>query len=126
MDTRKEKELDDFIRHAVQDAGLEEPAPGLKANIMDALKTRYSPVTYTALISKKTWFIVAICLMFFVGVAWYNPLEIHSYGKDLIPWDISIIMGQVSQITLYGVGIFGLMILLQVFLLKRKMDQDYQ
>ena len=125
MSTEEEKQLDEFIRKMVTDTGLEKPGPDLKNNIMRGLKKRYSRVVYRSLIPRKAWVVLAVSLVVFVGFALYNPLGIGAMNIDLFPWDLGTLFGSVSMITLSAFVIFGVMMLLQVLLLKRRIDQNY-
>lgn len=122
MDAHKEKELDDLIRKAVIEAGVEEPAPNLKSGIMQALSRKYAKVAYSALISKRAWGGLAAVLLLFVCFVWYNPLGLQPLGVDLFSWDIPFLSWTVSSTVLYGMVGLGLMVGLQVFLLKRRID----
>lgn len=126
MSTQEEEQLDDFIRKMVVDSGLERPSPDLKRSIMKGLKKKYSGVVYRSLISKKAWGIMFIALVTFMVFAFYNPFGVESIGIDLFPWDLSGLFGQSSTVTLSAVGIFGFMMVVQVLLLKRRLDQDFK
>lgn len=126
MSSQEEKQLDDFIRNVVVDAGLEKPGPELKANIMAQLQRRYSRVVYRSLISKKGWAILAVSLVVFVILVWLNPFGVKALNIDLFPWDLSNVFGQASQTTIYAVIIFGVMMLLQLYYLKRRIDRTYR
>lgn len=126
MSIQEEKQLDDFIRSMVVDAGLEKPSPELKRSIMKGLKKKYSGIVYRSLISKKAWGIMFIALTAFVAFALYNPLEIGSIGVDLFPWDLRSLFGQSSTVTLSAIGIFGFMMVVQILLLKRRLDRDFK
>ena len=126
MSTQEEEQLDDFIRKMVVDSGLERPSPDLKRSIMKGLKKKYSGVVYRSLISKKAWGIMFIALVTFMVFAFYNPFGVESIGIDLFPWDLNGLFGQSSTVTLSAVGIFGFMMVVQVLLLKRRLDQDFK
>ncbi|THD65782.1 hypothetical protein E7Z59_14440 [Robertkochia marina] len=126
MSTQEEKEMDDFIRKMVVDTGLEKPSPDLKSSIMKGLKKKYSGVVYRSLISKKGWGLMFISLAAYIAFAFYNPFGVESIGVDLFPWDLSGLFGQSSTVTLSAIGIFGFMMVIQVLLLKRMLDQDFK
>ena len=126
MSTKEEKELDDFIRKMVVDAGLEKPAPELKTNIMDSLQKRYSRIIYRSLIPKRGWALIAMSIAVFVGFVVYNPLGIGGFFIDLFPWDVGNLVGDYSSTTVYSVVILGVMMLFQILMIKRRLDHTYR
>lgn len=126
MSTQEEKQFDDFIRKMVVDTGLETPSPDLKRSILKGLKKKYSGVTYKSLISKKSWVIMVVSLLLFITFIFYNPLAVESMGVDLFPWDLSSLFRKSSTVTLSAVAILGVMMVIQVLLLKRRLDQGFK
>lgn len=126
MSTQEEKELDDFIRKMVMDTGLEKSPSGLKQNIMSGLPKKYGRVVYTSLISKKGWGLVCCALLALVVFTVYNPLNIGGFFVDLFPWDLNVLHGSSFKTTTYAMIIFGIFMVLQVFLIKRRIDHRYR
>lgn len=126
MEMNKEKELDDLIRKAIIEVGLEQPEPQLKSGIMKAISAQYSSTVYKALIPGRAWGVMALVLMLFAAFVWFNPLGLNKMGVDLFSRLIPSMSWAVSSVVLYGVVVLGVMVGIQVYLLKRRIDHTYE
>ena len=126
MGTQEEKQFDDFIRKIVRDTGLEQPVPDLRNNIMLQIRSTYSRTANRALIPKSGWAILTFALAAFSGLVYYNPLGVKALAFEVFPRDLGDYFGEPSSVTLYAVIVLGLMMCLQVVLLKRRIERTYE
>jgi hypothetical protein len=80
MEDNREKQLDDFIRKAVNHAGLESPANDFTQNILSKIiaETKKSTATvYQPLISRTGWLILAIFTIILFAFVIFGNLDLH-------------------------------------------------
>lgn len=136
MEENRDKQLDDFVKKVVKNAGLEAPSDDFTQSIMSkiAAQNEKSMVTrYKPLISKTSWLVLA-------GIAIFLSVYIIFGNSDLnISWIPSItelatnnigIMNTLENLRLpntlvYGLTGFTLFIYVQIAFLKKHLESRY-
>lgn len=125
MNTGNHKE--DAIKAAIKKTLLHNPSPDFSARVMQKIKVSEKSTTYTPLISRKGWALVAVAAVFVILGAFYlktaspvsllKDIELTKITRYLTLPDLS------GAITLsgnmaYGLGFAAVIILLQIPILK--------
>lgn len=136
MEENRDKQLDDFVKKVVKNAGLEAPSDDFTQSIMSkiAAQNEKSMVTrYKPLISKTSWLVLA-------GIAIFLSVYIIFGNSDLnVSWIPSItelatnnigIMNTLENLRLpntlvYGLTGFTLFIYVQIAFLKKHLESRY-
>lgn len=128
MEENKKLQLDAFVKEGIQNTPLESPSKDFTKNIMGVLReieVSESTTRYVPLISKKIWFVIAAI----VAIIFVIPFQKQEGGMlEIVSIDFSFLdkinlMGvfeglSISTTTLYGLLLFFVMILVQVYYLK--------
>jgi hypothetical protein len=122
------------IKHLVEEAGLEIPSANFLNNVMEQIELsaiEISPV-YKPLISKKSWFVIGLVVTvllctipflndnkesilstidfsFFNKISFKNPFSDFTFHKT----------------TIYGILFLALLFLIQITILKRRIDRQF-
>lgn len=128
MEENKKLQLDAFIKKQIQEIPLESPSKDFTKNLMGILtKEETSKATqYVPLISKKTWFAIAAAI---IVAIFFIPFQKQEGGLlEKVSIDFSFLEKislsgvfdgfVVSSTTFYGVLLFSIMIIVQIFYLK--------
>ena len=122
--------MDRSTRKLLQEAGLEKPSIGFKNRVMDVIvaQTEMQSV-YRPLISKKSWFMVAVVSIICVAVFYYIPMEsgtaLESLGiSQKMDIDYSLPNLEISKTTMYAIGFMALF-LIQIPFLKRYLEKQH-
>lgn len=136
MEENRDKQLDDFIKKVVNNAGLEAPSDDFTQSIMSkiAAQNEKSMVTrYKPLISRTSWLVLA-------GIAIFLSVYIIFGNSDLnVSWIPSItelatnnigIMNTLENLQLPNTLVYGLagltfFIYVQIVLLKKYLESRY-
>ncbi|WP_297692124.1 hypothetical protein [uncultured Eudoraea sp.] len=136
MEENRDKQLDDFIKKVVNNAGLEAPSDDFTQSIMSkiAAQNEKSMVTrYKPLISRTSWLVLA-------GIAIFLSVYIIFGNSDLnVSWIPSItelathnigIMNTLENLQLPNTLVYGLagltfFIYVQIVLLKKHLESRY-
>lgn len=136
MEENKEKKLDDLIRKAVKEIGLECPSVDFTKtlNAKIELSARADSVTmYKPLISKAGWAIMAVIVLSFSVVALDYKIDIQMVWLEKIKMAALSKMHflealpnlGVSKILFYSLFIFAVFVLIQMVILKQRLDRQY-
>ena len=130
------KKLDDFIKKSVQEVGLEKPSLDFTDLVLSKIEveSEISPAfQYQPILSKSTWFIIlAMVAAIFGYVIFGNPnLENTMFSfSQLNKMTAFNILGEipspeVSNTFIYSSLIFTIFVILQVFIIKQRLDRQY-
>lgn len=130
------KKLDDFIKKSVQEVGLEKPSLDFTDLVLSKIEveSEKSPAfQYQPILSKSTWFIIlAMVAAIFGYVIFGNPnLENTMFSfSQLNKMTAFNILGEipspeVSNTFIYSFLIFTIFVILQVFMIKQRLDRHY-
>lgn len=122
------QELDAFAKKYVKEIKVEQPSLDFTASIMKTIliESKYKVFKVSPLISKKAWVLILLSLVgiFFIpfkesekGVGYVSKIDFSFFNTiESLNLFNSI---SVSNTVLYSILIFGLMVLVQVFYLKK-------
>ena len=129
-----EENNDKDIRLLVKETGVLQPTPDFSKKIMDEVQNTSSgvAVVYQPLISKKIWMVIglSICVILIM------PLFVAD-GSDSLLQKIAAIVPEIglfgnmyadlllNKITAYGLLCVSIMLFVQLFLMRRRIDQDF-
>lgn len=133
MKENADKQLDDLTRKVIQTTSLEKPSFDFTSNVMseiDRIESTTS-ITYVPLISKRVWLILSALVItallvialgdINVTTGWLSEVGIERFYNFEISNPLSNI--SVPTTLVYAVGFFGLMLTIQIPLLKRYFDE---
>ena len=121
MDKQSKRE-EDLLKKLVTDAGLDKPAEGFSADVMDKiLNSTEAKIRYTPLISKKVWWLLAVAFGTLLIFLYMNPSSSGSFFTlDLSSEGVKFSLPEFnfSRTLIYGTLFLSLFIF-QVPLLKK-------
>ncbi len=129
MEENKNTQIDSFLKNHLQEIPLDRPSKDFTANIMASIaKEKSISIAYTPLISKKVWILIAACIVavFFIpfqkegsSILEKIPLD-FSFIEKIPQFNISGLFDglTMSSSTFYGLLLFSVMVIAQVFYLK--------
>ncbi|MDG5492078.1 hypothetical protein [Psychroserpens sp. SPM9] len=133
MKENADKHLDKLSRKVIGKSAIESPSFDFTQVVMHQVQALQSPkaTTYVPLISKRVWLVIALM---FVGVMSYlifgssaaNNKWVTALGLEHLPdVDLSYFLAQVefSQTLIYAIMLFGIMLCVQIPILKRYFDK---
>ena len=125
---KKDQKLNAFTKKYLKDLELESPSADFTANIMDvisAIKTSDSAVSYKPLISKKGWFLVftilaSILIVPLRGVEskWISLPELNFSFLEKISFAGVLDGFTISNTVVYTACLFAVLMTIQLFYLK--------
>lgn len=130
------KKLDDFIKKSIQEVGLEKPSLDFTDLVLSkiAAESEISPVFhYQPILSKSTWFIILGTVASIFGFVFFgNPdLENTMFSflqlNKMTAFNIlgEIPSPEVSNTFIYSFLIFAIFVIVQVFMIKQRLDRQY-
>ncbi|MEX0290022.1 MAG: hypothetical protein AB3N14_13010, partial [Flavobacteriaceae bacterium] len=136
MDETKEKNLDSFMRKSVKELGLEAPSSEFTKKILAKIEVadqKNSMTAYTPLISRWGWGILVAIVGILSAVVLFNE------GDAELAWLEKMNMGAlpdlefldalpelaVSNTLFYSLLIFAFFAVLQVLVIKQRLDERY-
>jgi len=136
MEANNKEKLDGLIRKSVKEAGLESPSVDFTKNLMTKIKVaskQESVTVYKPLISKVGWGILAIIVLALsvfaldqkldIQLAWLEKMNMGALPKvqllDTLP------NFGLSNIFFYSILIFAVFAVIQLVLLKQRLDRQY-
>ena len=130
------KKLDHFIRKSIKNVGLENPPTDFTDSVMSKIQssTEVNAVfVYKPLLSKFVWLVILsiVALVFayvilaspIVETTWFSIAQLN----QMITFNVSgkIPNFEVSSISVYGISIFTLFAVLQIFMVKQRIDKHF-
>ncbi|WP_438424755.1 hypothetical protein [Aquimarina macrocephali] len=122
------------IKHLVKEAGLETPSVDFLKNVMERveLSTVEMSSAYKPLISKKVWFVIAVVtavllcatpflsdskesILSSIDFSFFNKISIKNPFSDFT----------FHKTTIYGILFLALLFLIQITILKRRIDRRF-
>ncbi len=136
MKENEDKNLDELAKKVISRSRLDTPSVNFTNRIMsqiDALNST-NAIAYQPLISKRVWAILAIlftCIMSYIiyynsgsSSIWFDSLDFNIVNLDKFT---SLLSGiSISQTLSYTIGIFALMICVQVTYLKHHFNKRFE
>ncbi len=130
------KELDNFVRSAVREIGLEKPSVNFTDSVLSKINTVSQKNTISVtkpLIPKSVWFCILCVMAVVFGYVIFNSSNAESTWlaavklNQLTSFNLSLNMPEFSLPTafVYGSVAIALFACLQVLLLKQKLDKNY-
>ena len=124
MSDNKEKQLDEWSKKLFATTFLETPSFDFTAQVMKevGLLSENKSVKYTPLISKKVWFIIGLVFTGLLGFAVFSKvLNTESWFSTRSNIKVTALIPElsVSNTALYAIVLFGIMLLIQLPLLKQ-------
>lgn len=136
MEENKEKQLDDFVKKVVKNAGLEAPSDDFTQSIMSKIvaQNEKSMVTrYKPLISKTSWLVLAFIAIFLLvyvifgnsdlNVSWIP--SINEVATDNIGFIKTLENLRLPNTLLYSLTGLTLFIYVQIVFLKKHLESRY-
>jgi len=131
MKENANKHIDQFVDKVMKTSKLETPSFNFTAKVMSQItETSRSTVTvYKPLISKTTWVILFLLTVGMVGFSFFNK------DTSTLGWfdkfDFSIVSNlfsgvKISQTTMYSLLMFGVMLFIQIPLLKHYFNKRFE
>jgi hypothetical protein len=128
----EDKDIEKFTKDIFIEIGLEKPSSSFVNNVMNRVEApvKSMNVIYKPLITKKMWGFIATC--FFGIIVWMlvtTPNEssfLNKLNLNLITnIDFNFFKGvSFSSPIIYGLSVFGLLVLVQIYLLKNNFDKQ--
>ncbi|PIA82246.1 hypothetical protein BFR04_10790 [Gaetbulibacter sp. 4G1] len=131
MKENEDKYLDDFTKKIIKKASLESPSIHFTSEIMSQVKAlnKSKVIAYKPLISKQTWVLIALsfiglCIYLIFGTethqsSWLGSLDFSKFTNVLSGFTI-------SKTLMYAIAFFGLMLCIQIPVLKNHFDKQYE
>jgi hypothetical protein len=133
MKENVDKHIEIMLDKAMKRSALDSPSFDFTSNVMEQVeKLKNSTVTtYQPLISKPIWALILVGFIAFVtyivlvnkpeASGWFNGFDLNTLNSDKLT---SLIDGiHLSKIVVYGLGLFSLMLLIQIPILKKYFDR---
>jgi len=134
MKNNIEKHLDKLSEKVMRESSIEKPSSHFTSNVMsqiNALKAS-ATIVYKPLISQTGWFVIAIVVLaicgYFVfgnimeGTNWLSVIDFSFITNNSITESLSGIT--FSNKTVYAVVLFGIMLFIQIPILKKRFDEE--
>jgi hypothetical protein len=134
MKNNTDNHLDKLSKKVMQESLLEAPSLDFTANVMSQINAlKVSEITvYKPLISKMGWFVIATVVVsisgYFVfnntleGINWFNTIDFSIITNNKITEALSGFT--LSNKTVYAVVLFGIMLFIQIPILKKRFDEE--
>ncbi|MEP3208787.1 MAG: hypothetical protein ABJN95_06350 [Maribacter sp.] len=130
------KELDDFIRKSIKEAGLEKPAVDFTDAVLSKIRVANqndSLLVAKPLLSKTTWFLTFAAVAAIFGYVLFSDSTTESTWlaavklNKLTSFNLSLNFPELSfsAAFIYGSIAIALFVWLQVFILKQRLDKRY-
>ena len=136
MNEKEGKHIDKLIEKAMRSSVLETPSLGFSKNVMSQVNTGYKPVLVenNPLIPKVVWvaiaiFVLAITIYAFYGMnstntGWFSNLDFSFLSNNKITKPLTGM--KVSKTFTYAILLFGMMLCIQIPILKSHFNRRFQ
>ena len=133
MNEKVDKQIEKLVERSMKTQSLESPSSNFTSMVMDqVLAIKQSKVTiYKPLISKPMWFAIFVVALLVVSyiifgmntteTAWLNFLDLSVITDNRLSNTLSGF--KVSKTVMYSVVLFGIMLFIQVPILKNYFDK---
>lgn len=136
MKENVDKNIDRLVDKMMKDASVESPSFNFTNNIMlqvEALQ-KSEVTTYKPLISKRIWVFVLISFTILIGYfifgaklegsSWFSAIDFSVLSNNRLSEALSSFA--ISKTVLYAVMLFGIMMCIQIPLLKNYFDKRFE
>ena len=136
MKENADKHLDDLSRKVIGKSAIESPSVDFTKSIMSQIKAVEvsKTTTYVPLISKRIWLFVTLGVFSAIGYVffgssttqskWLEYLNLNNYVGDL--FKDAFFGFDVSQTLFYSILLFGIMLLIQIPILKYQLNKRFE
>lgn len=133
MKENENKYIDNLIEDVMKQTALETPSFNFTANVMQQITadSKSTATVYKPLISRTGWFTIAASVLALIGFIvltgdaqnsnWFNTFDLNILSNIKLPNPFSGI--EFSHTTLYALLFFGIMVCIQIPLLKNYFDK---
>ena len=131
---KQDKNTEEFAKYILKEASLESPSENFVSNIMDAIaleNSKSKAIIYKPLISKSSWFIMAISLIVLFGILLTVNMESSVIFSKI---DISYLNKfsginifekvKISTVFTYSCVLFSVMVLFQLLYIKKYFNKN--
>ncbi|WP_191860320.1 hypothetical protein [Hanstruepera ponticola] len=136
MEKHLDKKLEKLSDKMMQESGLEKPSFNFTNAVMERVeKVSANQITeYKPLISKQAWFVIAVALLPIAYIIVNNSSSSNSNWFDVIDFNSlfnyqfidNMFSVTVSKTVLYTIVLFGLMLCVQIPILKNHFDKRFE
>ncbi|OUS02111.1 hypothetical protein A9Q86_05520 [Flavobacteriales bacterium 33_180_T64] len=136
MNENADKQLDDLARKVIGRSTVESPSFDFTQTIMTQIKQLKTSkiTTYVPLISKRIWGVLALAMTavfayFIFGTSttdsgWFTNLGLERFSN--FEFEIPLANLGLSQIMIYAIVLFAVMLCVQIPILKRYFDKRFE
>ncbi len=133
MNEKVDKQIEKLVERSMKTQSLESPLPNFTSMVMDeVLALNKSKVTvYKPLISKPMWFAIFVVVLLIVSyiifgmntteTSWFKFIDLSGLTDNRLSNTLSGF--KVSKTVMYSVVLFGIMLFIQVPILKNYFDK---
>ena len=133
MNEKVDKQIEKLVERSMKTQSLESPSPNFTSMVMDeVLALNKSKVTvYKPLISKPMWFAIFVVVLLIVSyiifgmntteTSWFKFINLSGLTDNRLSNTLSGF--KVSKTVMYAVVLFGIMLFIQVPILKNYFDK---
>ena len=136
MEENKNKVLESFVDSIMRKDSLESPSQDFTSKVIQHLEVlqEKKTIVYKPLISKQVWAIIGVVLVVILGYGFYGTDSTSESWIDAINWNVLIDNNLLSQLgklnfsstLLYALVFFGLMLCIQIPILKNYFNQQFK
>ncbi|WP_104736225.1 hypothetical protein [Hanstruepera ponticola] len=136
MEKHLDKKLEKLSDKMMKESGLEKPSFNFTNAVMERVeKVSANQITeYKPLISKQAWFVIAVALLPIAYIIVNNSSSSNSNWFDVIDFNSlfnyqfidNMFSVTISKTVLYTIVLFGLMLCVQIPILKNYFDKRFE
>ena len=137
MKENVDKHLDDLAKKIIREGSVESPSFNFTNTVISQIKelNKSRTTVYKPLVSKKTWilisigFLAAIVYILFFGnqtesTTWLSGINFSMLSNNNVLNTLSSF--KISKTFMYAIVFFGLMICIQILVLKNHLDKRFE
>ncbi|MFV0571451.1 MAG: hypothetical protein ACK5M1_03340 [Xanthomarina gelatinilytica] len=133
MKERENKQLEKLVEDVMKQSALESPSYNFTANVMQHITagSKSTTTVYKPLISKTGWIVLALCVLTVMiymllsgdsqNRGWFHSVDFSMLSSIKMPILVSGL--NVSHTTLYALLFLGIMVCVQIPILKNYFDK---
>lgn len=136
MEENKNKSLESLVDSILKQDRLESPSKDFTSKVMQHIEVlqEKKAIVYKPLISKQVWAILGVVLIVVLVYGFYGTDSTSESWIDTINWNILVdnsILNQLGKLNfsntlLYALAFFGLMLGIQIPILKHYFNQQFK